>query len=349
MKSKDLFNKKSECCGCWGCANICPKGAISMQQDNEGFLYPSIDEKVCINCGLCIKVCPVNTATERKNNIKKQPHISLVSLNLTHDFCAVISSAVLENYLRQICPTDYIINTINYNYPVERKNNGFKKISLCRDDDIYRKQRFYIFRDQFINRVDTIKGFDDVDFGINYKAFISGYEFDSIPKNLDETRNKAYKLDFDTDAKKLIINQEELGAVLYLADESFFEEMVSTAKVEQNKDNYLFVYLENPNRDIIKQINEYAKNNELVIYYCSDYECEFDVKTKCCYTDGPAEFLYRIKNAEYVITDAEFCMRLSKIMHKTLVLYDLIKEHTDINELTVTIKDNCFIIGEVYD
>lgn len=30
-----------------------------MQEDEEGFLYPSINTTLCINCGLCEKVCPV--------------------------------------------------------------------------------------------------------------------------------------------------------------------------------------------------------------------------------------------------------------------------------------------------
>lgn len=30
-----------------------------MREDNEGFLYPEVDREVCIDCGLCEKVCPV--------------------------------------------------------------------------------------------------------------------------------------------------------------------------------------------------------------------------------------------------------------------------------------------------
>ena len=33
---------KSDCCGCSACANICPKRAIEMMADEEGFLYPNI-------------------------------------------------------------------------------------------------------------------------------------------------------------------------------------------------------------------------------------------------------------------------------------------------------------------
>lgn len=47
------------CTGCHACYNACPKQCISMQSDNEGFLRPVIDNSLCINCGLCKKVCPV--------------------------------------------------------------------------------------------------------------------------------------------------------------------------------------------------------------------------------------------------------------------------------------------------
>lgn len=60
------INKKSECCGCTACKNICPKNCIKMEYDNEGFLYPIIDKTNCINCGLCEKVCPVLNAKEEK-------------------------------------------------------------------------------------------------------------------------------------------------------------------------------------------------------------------------------------------------------------------------------------------
>ena len=53
------ITNKTNCCGCQACANICPKGCISMRADNEGFLYPHVDKTICVNCGLCEKVCPI--------------------------------------------------------------------------------------------------------------------------------------------------------------------------------------------------------------------------------------------------------------------------------------------------
>lgn len=53
---------KEDCCGCSACANICPKSCIMMKSDEEGFLYPTVNQILCVNCGMCEKVCPeINT------------------------------------------------------------------------------------------------------------------------------------------------------------------------------------------------------------------------------------------------------------------------------------------------
>lgn len=51
--------EKTKCCGCAACFSSCPHQAISMHFDNEGFEYPVINQKNCVDCGLCQKVCPV--------------------------------------------------------------------------------------------------------------------------------------------------------------------------------------------------------------------------------------------------------------------------------------------------
>ena len=61
---------KSKCCGCTACSNICPKSAIYMVEDSEGFLYPKVDKEKCINCGLCNKVCPIENKNENNYNVR---------------------------------------------------------------------------------------------------------------------------------------------------------------------------------------------------------------------------------------------------------------------------------------
>lgn len=48
----------AKCCGCSACASACPKQCIAMTPDADGFQRPVIDQSVCIDCGLCQRVCP---------------------------------------------------------------------------------------------------------------------------------------------------------------------------------------------------------------------------------------------------------------------------------------------------
>ena len=53
------IDQKEKCCGCEACVQVCPKSCIQMSADKEGFFYPVIDTKVCVECGACDRVCPV--------------------------------------------------------------------------------------------------------------------------------------------------------------------------------------------------------------------------------------------------------------------------------------------------
>ena len=50
------------CCGCAACAQVCPKSAIELRENEKGFLYPVVNEEHCVQCGLCDSVCPIHTA-----------------------------------------------------------------------------------------------------------------------------------------------------------------------------------------------------------------------------------------------------------------------------------------------
>ncbi len=65
----DIKDKK-DCCGCHACATTCAKHCITMQADEEGFLYPVVDKDACTDCGLCEKVCPVINQSEPRKPLK---------------------------------------------------------------------------------------------------------------------------------------------------------------------------------------------------------------------------------------------------------------------------------------
>lgn len=64
---------KKECTGCNACHDICPKQAISLNVDIEGFWYPIVNKDKCIDCGLCERTCPVINIQELKKNDFERP------------------------------------------------------------------------------------------------------------------------------------------------------------------------------------------------------------------------------------------------------------------------------------
>ncbi len=59
-----LLADRTHCTGCSACRNACPKDAIAMCRDKEGFAFPTVDPEKCVHCGVCTAVCPMLRARE---------------------------------------------------------------------------------------------------------------------------------------------------------------------------------------------------------------------------------------------------------------------------------------------
>ena len=71
MNTKNILPVQN-CTGCEACLNACPNGAITMEIDKDGFLYPLINKNKCSNCKMCLKSCPIlnKNNKNKKNDLK---------------------------------------------------------------------------------------------------------------------------------------------------------------------------------------------------------------------------------------------------------------------------------------
>lgn len=95
------IDNKELCAGCTACKNICPNYAIEMVADDEGFLYPLVDNEKCINCGLCKKVCPITN----KQCFNKYKPTAYLFQNLNEDVRAKSTSGGFYSAIGE-----YVIN-----------------------------------------------------------------------------------------------------------------------------------------------------------------------------------------------------------------------------------------------
>lgn len=138
------------CCGCEACSQICPKNAIIMLPDKEGFLYPKVDLSICINCGACNKVCPIINEREKKGIInayalqaidKSIREIStaggaffLIAKRIIASGGIVFGALISENnvvqhaavddiaYLEPLCMSKYVQSRINQTYKLVKES-----------------------------------------------------------------------------------------------------------------------------------------------------------------------------------------------------------------------------------
>ena len=69
------------CCGCSACEQVCPKQAISMKENKNGFSYPVIDDSLCVDCGLCVKKCQYLTDSNIIETRKEPKVYAVISEN----------------------------------------------------------------------------------------------------------------------------------------------------------------------------------------------------------------------------------------------------------------------------
>ncbi len=63
------FNFDEKCYGCGACSDVCPRNAISMVINEEGFSIPKVDLSKCVECGVCEKKCPALVSKQSEQTL----------------------------------------------------------------------------------------------------------------------------------------------------------------------------------------------------------------------------------------------------------------------------------------
>ena len=74
-----LKDSEKECVCCSACMSTCPKKAISIVTSERGFLRPSVDPVLCIDCGKCTRGCPALNDAEAVGNMKQPRSYAFVA------------------------------------------------------------------------------------------------------------------------------------------------------------------------------------------------------------------------------------------------------------------------------
>ncbi len=115
------FKEKKECCGCTACMNICPTKAITMKPDSDGFIFPEIDNDLCIECGKCIKTCAYQNIPVSGN----KPLATYVAINKNKDVLSYSASGGIFGALANlIFEKNGVVFGCAYNEDIEPKHVG---------------------------------------------------------------------------------------------------------------------------------------------------------------------------------------------------------------------------------
>lgn len=94
-------NLGCKCSGCGLCEKSCPKNAILLKSDSEGFLRPYIDETLCVNCNLCVNACPFIHHKSRKNKrnefvAAKSRNAQVVQTSSSGGLFSVLANSIID-------------------------------------------------------------------------------------------------------------------------------------------------------------------------------------------------------------------------------------------------------------
>ncbi len=249
-KAKNIFNQvleklteqeqskicsHSKCIGCGLCKVKCPKEAIEMSEDENGFIYPKIDLTKCIHCDLCRKSCPINKH-EKIDDFEKEVYIS--KNKKKDELLKSTSGGVCSIFGKEVLQKRGIV------YGCEMDNFNIQHVRLEKEDDLSRIRGSKYVQSNIVNILPQI----EFDLKANKKVLFTG-----TPCQVGAIKNFLGK-----DYPNLITVSVICHGVL---NQKLFQKYINEIERENNGKitNYKFRSKEN---GWMPSCNEYEINNE---------------------------------------------------------------------------------------
>lgn len=117
-------NNLHTCTSCQMCAAVCPKGAIDIQLDRDGFYRPILNSELCINCSLCTKVC-YKYSSVNKTDESDFPTLEVWAATAKNEniLSDTTSGGVADILAQELIRQGYICCGVVYNYDENRAEN----------------------------------------------------------------------------------------------------------------------------------------------------------------------------------------------------------------------------------
>lgn len=179
-----IFEQKSDCCGCGACQAICPKKAIDMVEDEYGFTYPKIDEAKCVNCGLCRKTCSYKNPKRMTDEKKVFMSVSKNEENLMKSasggvFFELAKAIILDNGIVYGCSMEKVNDKL---YPKHIRVNNLDELRKLQGSKYVQSECGYIYnlvkKDLLENKIVLFSGTPCQIEGL--KAFLQYKDYENL-------------------------------------------------------------------------------------------------------------------------------------------------------------------------
>ena len=96
----NILDDYSNCCGCAGCADICPKKCIEMKDDFYG-VHPVINFEKCVDCNKCVTICPMTKFPKFNDDFLQKLYSVVGNKNDVFNGSSGGVSGIIANYFQK--------------------------------------------------------------------------------------------------------------------------------------------------------------------------------------------------------------------------------------------------------